>query len=163
MGLHMMDVSQIARATVNTSIVTIHPGTTEPHHPNCHRQVVVFSLRGAVRFAGSERLTRALARELGPANPDDPGSGQHRDACAVVFSFKDVFSLNKVAKRIIHEDIARLLAEDKTVVVVDPSEVLDWDESDKTRKGPHVVEDQVQARDFIGGEGCHAVDTTETW
>lgn len=162
MGLHMMDVSQIARATVHTSVATIMPGRAEPHHANCQRQVIIFSLRGAVRFAGSERLTRAVARELGKPDPADPGSGAHMDACAVVFSFKDVFSLNKVAKRIIHEDITRLLAEDKTVVVVDPSGVLAWDPEGKDRH-PHIVEDQHEARDLIGGVGCQAVQTTETW
>jgi hypothetical protein len=81
----------------------------------------------------------------------------------VVFSFKDVFALNKVARRIIHEDIGRLLQEDKTVVVIDPSSVLQWDEADKTRRGPHVVEDQGEARDFIGGRGCYAVSEAEAW
>lgn len=163
LGLHMMDVSQIARATVQTSIVTITPGESEPHHPNCRSEVIVFSLRGAVRFAGSERLTRAVSREVGQPDPSDPGSGAHADACAVVFSFRDVFSLNKVARRIIHEDIGRLLHEGKSVVVVDPSEVLKWDSADSTRKGPHVVSDQAQARNFIGGNGCHAVETGGTW
>lgn len=162
MGLHMMDVSQIARATVNTSVATIQGGTSDPHHPNCDRQVIIFSLRGAVRFAGSERLTRAVARELGKPDPSDPGSGQHTDACAVVFSFKDVFSLNKVAKRIIHEDIGRLLEEGRKVVVVDPSAVLFWDPEGKSRH-PFVVEDQAEARDFIGGAGCRAVISTEAW
>lgn len=158
----VMDVSQIARATVNTSIATIMAGPAEPHHQNCNRQVIIFSLRGAVRFAGSERLTRAVSRELGKPDPSDPGSGAHTDVCAVVFSFKDVFSLNKVAKRIIHEDITRLLDEGRTVVVVDPSAVLFWDPEGKSHH-PRVVADQAEARDIIGGAGCHAVTTTEAW
>ena len=162
MGLHMMDVSQIARATVNTTVATITPGKEEPHHQNCDRQVVIFSLRGAVRFAGSERLTRAVARELGTPNPADPGSGQHADACAVVFSFKDVFSLNKVAKRLIHELISRLLEEGREVVVIDPSGILFWDPEGKS-KDPYVVGDQSEARDYIGGAGCRAVVSTEAW
>lgn len=161
MGLHMMDLNQISRATVNTTVITILP--TTPDHPNCNRRVVVFSLRGAVRFAGSERLTRAVTRELGKPNPDDPGSGANVDACAVVLSFKDVFALNKVARRIIHEDIGRLLEEDKLVVVIDPTAVLNWDDADKTKRGPHVVEDQTEARELIGGTGCRAVSQTEAW
>lgn len=103
MGMHMMDASQISRSTVRTSIATIVAGEHEPHNPNCQKQIVIFSLRGAVRFAGSERLTRAVARELGPPNPDDPGSGMNGDVCAVVLALGDVYSLNTVAKRIIHE------------------------------------------------------------
>jgi MFS superfamily sulfate permease-like transporter len=159
----MMDVSQIARATVNTSVVTITPDNHTSQDHECQHDVIIFSLRGAVRFAGSERLTRAIARELGQQDPQDPGSGAHANARAVVFSFRDVFSLNKVARRIIHEDISRLLQEKRTVVVIDPSDVLHWDSSDVTRLGPHVVEDQAEARDYIGGAGCRAVHTTETW
>jgi glutaminase len=162
----MMDVSQIARATVNTSVVTITPHTHAnhvSHEHDCSHEVIIFSLRGAVRFSGSERLTRAIARELGEPDANDPGSGLHANATAVVFSFRDVFSLNKVARRIIHEDMSRLLEEKRTVVVIDPSEVLHWDASDVTRLGPHVVEDQAEAKEYIGGAGCHAVNTTETW
>ncbi|KAM0322594.1 hypothetical protein ACHAQA_009442 [Verticillium albo-atrum] len=164
MGLHMMDVSQIARATVQTSVATIVAGQCEPHNPNCQRDVVVFKLRGAVRFAGSERLTRAVARELGPPIPDDPGSGAHADACAVVFSFRDVYSLNAIARRIIHEDVVRLLSEEKIVVVIDPSAVLEWDreKADRTRH-PKVVRNEVEARDYIGGIGCQAVSKDDGW
>lgn len=161
MGMHMMDISQVSRATVHTHVVTIIPTTA--NHPNCNRRVVIFSLRGAVRFAGSERLTRAVTRELGEPDPKDPGSGANKDACAVVLSLKDVFALNKVARRIIHEDLGRLLEEDKLVVVIDPSDVLDWSEEDKTRKGPHVVQDQTEARELIGGTGCRAVSEAEAW
>lgn len=164
MGLHMMDVSQIARATVHTAVATLVAGHAEPHHPNCQREVVIFSLRGAVRFAGSERLTRAVARELGEPNPDDPGSGMHGDACAVVFSFRDVYSLNAIARRIIHEDIDRLLHGDKSVVVIDPSGVLGWDRDAPGRSlHPHVVKDQTEAREYIGGIGCQAVSNSDSW
>ncbi|KAI9155690.1 Glutaminase [Paramyrothecium foliicola] len=164
MGLHMMDVSQISRATVRTSVATIVAGESEPHNPNCQREVLIFSLRGAVRFAGSERLTRAVTRELGLPDPDDPGSGAHRDACAIVFSFREVYSLNAIARRIIHEDINRLLLANRSVVVIDPSGVLEWDEKreDRTRH-PRVVDNEVEARDYIGGIGCHAVAKSEDW
>jgi hypothetical protein len=159
-----MDVSQIARATVRTHVATILPGESEPHHHNCQREVVIFSLRGAVRFAGSERLTRAVARELGQPDPNDPGSGAHADACAIVFSFRDAYSLNAIARRIIHEDIRRLLSEGKSVVVIDPSAVLQWDENVVGRdKHPRVVMNETEARDLIGGIGCRAVSREDSW
>jgi glutaminase len=86
MGLHMMDASHVARSTVQTTVSTLVAHGDEPHHN--HREVLVFKLRGAVRFPGAERLTRALTREL------DAASGSHANACAIVFSFREVFSLN---------------------------------------------------------------------
>lgn len=166
MGLHMMDVSQLAGATVQTSIATLVSGEhhQDPHHPHCNRDVVVFKLRGAVRFAGSERLTRAITRELGKPDPDDPGSGAHADACAIVFSLRDAYSLNMIARRVVHEDIKRLLAEKKIIVVIDPSGVLEWDkEKAKDGRHPHVVDDEIEARDYIGGTGCQAVSQDQTW
>lgn len=156
MGLHMMDISQIARATVQTSVARIVAGEHEPHHVHCQQIVVVFKLRGAVRFAGSERLTRAIARELGEPDANDPGSGMHKDACAVVFSFRDAYSLSSIARRIVHEDVNRLLAEGRTVVVIDPSRVLEWD-PETNPKYPYVFSDESQALDYIGGKGCRAV------
>ena len=164
MGFHMMDVSQISRATVSTSIAKIVAGKQEPHHPNCDRRVVIFALRGAVRFAGSERLTRALVRELSEPDPKDPGSGQHRDACAIVVSLRDAFSLNKVARRVIHEDIKRLLSEGKTIVVIDPNSVLQMDLTGlTTNQHPQVVSNEKEAREFIGGTGCSAVTQSDNW
>lgn len=164
MGLHMMDVKQLSRATVQTSIATIVAGESEPHHPHCQREVVVFKLRGAVRFAGSERLTRAVARELGKPDPSDPGSGLHGDACAVVFSLRDAFSLSGIARRIVHEDINRILTEGKVVAVIDPGNVLEWDE-DKAlhNRHPTVVQNEVEARNFIGGTGCKTVTHDAGW
>ncbi|KAH7129582.1 glutaminase [Dactylonectria estremocensis] len=169
MGLHMMDASQISRATVRTSVATIVAGENEPHNPNCQREVVIFSLRGAVRFAGSERLTRAVARELGPPNPDDPGSGAYQQACAIVFSFREAYSLNAIARRIIHENIRRLLEEDRSVVVIDPLGVLQENvpghhlEVEGKTRHPHVVKTETDARNYIGGIGCQAVSKMDSW
>lgn len=181
--MHMMDASQISRSTVRTSIATIVAGEHEPHNPNCQKQIVIFSLRGAVRFAGSERLTRAVARELGPPNPDDPGSGMNGDVCAVVLALGDVYSLNTVAKRIIHEasesclrtivtgdkkltnvEVNRLLTAGRSVVVVDPTGVLEWDvyNSEKPHH-PHVFKNETEARNFIGGMGCKAMLMDNGW
>lgn len=161
MGFHMMDVSQISRASVSTSVAKIVAGKQEPHHPNCDRRVVIFALRGAVRFAGSERLTRAIVHEL-EADPKDPGSGEYRDACAVVLSFRDAYSLNMVARRVIHESIKRLLLEEKNVVVIDPNNVLQMDMSNLSQR-PHIVNNEKEAREFIGGAGCSAITQSDNW
>ncbi|KAJ0355883.1 hypothetical protein COL154_001401 [Colletotrichum chrysophilum] len=164
MGLHMMDASQVAGATVRTSVATIVGGKRDPHHPNCQRKVVIFSLRGAVRFAGSERLTRTLARELSEPDPDDPGSGMHANACAVVFSFRDTYSLNAIAQRIIRENIRRLILDGRNVVVVDPSGVLQMTiDPESKEEQPHVSRSETEAREFIGGLGCQAVFKDDSW
>ncbi|KAG5662628.1 hypothetical protein KAF25_005046 [Fusarium avenaceum] len=162
MGLHMMDVSQIAQATVRTSVATIVAGENEPHHQNCNKEVIIFSLRGVVRFAGSERLTRAITRELGDPDPEDPGSGSARNACAVVFSFRDVFSFNSVAQQIIQSDVTRLLMDGRPVVIIDPSGVLTID-TDRAGNKLKIVETETQARDFIGGIGCQTVTKSDEW
>ncbi|KAK4552140.1 hypothetical protein LTR86_010676 [Recurvomyces mirabilis] len=157
MGLHLMNSSQVALSTVQIKVAKILAGVnnTKPHHPNCDREVIVFSLRGAVRFAGSERLTRALEREL---------TGAHMDACAVVLSFRETYSLNDIARRVIHEDIKRLLEDSRNVVAIDPSDVLQWHAYAKgDREHPVIVETESQARDHIGGAGCRAVTTSEGW
>jgi hypothetical protein len=158
----MMDVSQIAQATVRTSLATIVAGENEPHHKNCNKEVIIFSLRGVVRFAGSERLTRAITRELGDPDPEDPGSGSARNACAVVFSFRDVFSFNSVAQQIIQSDVTRLLMDGRPVVIIDPSGVLTID-SDRAGNKLKIVETETEARDFIGGIGCQTVTKTDEW
>ncbi|KAJ3499663.1 hypothetical protein NLG97_g131 [Lecanicillium saksenae] len=165
MGLHMMDVSQIAGATVWTSVATIVAGTHEPHHPNCERDVIIFSLRGAVRFPGSERLSRALVRELGEPDPEDPGSGKYIDACAVVISLRDVYSLSAIAQRMLHENIKRLIADKRSVVIIDPSEVLQMKSADGKPGDalPHIVKTENEARDYIGGAGSSTVLIKDDW
>ncbi|KAK4455214.1 beta-lactamase/transpeptidase-like protein [Podospora aff. communis PSN243] len=162
MGLHMMDVSQIAVATVRTSMATIINSGPDAHAENCNRSVVIFSLRGVVRFGGSERLTRAIVRELDAPNPDDPGSGRAHDACAVVLSFHEVFSLSPVAKRVIHEDIFRLVREGRLVVAIDPGCVLQIDR-EKAGEKFKVVETEDEAKTAIGGTGCLAVAQSSDW
>ncbi|XWX00443.1 hypothetical protein V2A60_008463 [Cordyceps javanica] len=165
MGLHMMDVSQIAGATVRTSVATIVAGVKEPDHPNRQREIIIFSLRGAVRFPGSERLSRALVRELGQPNPEDIGSGKYANTCAVIISLRDVYSLNTVARRILHESIKRLMQEERSVVVVDPTDILQMDgpntalQDDRLR----VVSSETEARNYIGGVGCSAVLVQDDW
>ncbi|KAK0385543.1 hypothetical protein NLU13_6723 [Sarocladium strictum] len=164
MGLHMMEASQIARATVRTSVATIVAGECEPHNRNCQREVVIFSLRGAVRFAGSERLSRAIQREVGDPDPADPGSGAHADACAIVLSFRDVYSLSAVAQKVIGEVVRRLLLEDRSVVIVDPSHVFPKEvKGDKDAQHPVIVQSEGEARDHIGGRGCSTLQKTDSW
>lgn len=162
MGLHMMDVSQIARATVRTSVATIVRDENDLKSPEESKDVLIFSLRGTVRFAGSERLLRAVERALGQPNPKDPSSGKYAHACAVVFSFRDVFSLNPVARRIIHEGIYRVLSDGRKVVAVDPTGVLQID-MERAGKDFHVVETEAAARDDIGGPGCQIINKTDNW
>ncbi|KAE8374819.1 beta-lactamase/transpeptidase-like protein [Aspergillus bertholletiae] len=162
MGLHMMDISQVARATVRTGTMTITGGADQPHQ--CEQVVPTFSLRGAVRFVGSERLTRAIMREFSPPNPADPGSGQHRRACAVIFSLKDAYSLNYVAQRIIGEDIRLLLEAGKNVVVIDPAEVLRMEGNPAfSSKSPVVVNTEAEAFHYVGGHGCMPVSYSDGW
>jgi hypothetical protein len=160
MGLHMMDISQIGRSTVNTAIVNIKKAG-DAGRPGKECRAAIFHLRGAVRFSGAEILTRALTRYLGEADPQDPSSGAYADACAVVLSFREVFSLNRVARRILHEDITRLLSDDRSVVVIDPNDNLRW-ESESKEVQPVVVKSQEEAREFIGGPGCSAT-IQEDW
>jgi hypothetical protein len=159
MGLHMMDVSQIAVATVRTSVATI---VAAQNGPNENGKVVIFSLRGVVRFAGSERLTRAIVRELDAPNPEDAGSGRAHDACAVVLSLREVFSLSLVARRVIHEDVFRLVAEGRLVVAIDPGDVLRIDR-EKAGSQLRIVQSEVEARNEIGGVGCQAVALSNDW
>jgi glutaminase len=167
MGLHMMDVSHVARSTVQTTVSTLVASDDDKHdlhNINCGRKVVVFKLRGAVRFPGAERLTRALAYELGKADPSDPGSGCHANACAIVFSFREVFSLNFIARRLIHENITRLLGERRVLAVIDPTGVLEWDPTKaKGDRHPKVVNNDQEAREYIGGTGCQAVSEDPEW
>jgi glutaminase A len=160
MGLHMMDVSQIGRSTVNTAIVNIKKAS-DGDHAGKECRAAIFHLRGAVRFSGAEILTRALTKYLGEADPQDGSSGAYADACAVVLSFREVFSLNRVARKIIHEDITRLLSDDRSVVVIDPTSILRW-ESEGKEKHPAVVKTQEEARELIGGPGCSAT-IQEDW
>lgn len=164
MGLHMMDASQIARATVRTSVATIVAGEHDPHNKNCQREVVIFSLRGAVRFAGSERLSRAVQHELGEHDSADPTSGAHADACAVIFSFRDVYSLSEVAQRVIGEVVKRLVLEGRSVVIVDPSHVFPKDiQGDQPHQRPVIVETEGAAREEVGGRGCSTLQKTDSW
>lgn len=162
LGLHMMDVSQVGRASVRTWVTTIAGGANQPE--GSRQEVAIFDLRGAVRFAGSERLTRAVTRELGQPNPQDPGSGQHTSACAVVFSLRDTYSLNHIAQRIIRENIRRLRAEGRVVVVIDPNEVLNLPSVPEPELyRPHVVGSEDEAHKYIGGMGCRAVSHSHGW
>ncbi|KAF4119679.1 glutaminase [Geosmithia morbida] len=155
MGLHMMDIRHVARATVHTRTVTIAGGAHA-----CEQKVPIFGLRGAVRFAGAERLTRTVLRELSPADKDDPGSGRYAGACAVVFSFTETYSLHSVAQRVIQETIRHLFALSRNVVLIDPNHLLTLEEDLRDRPIT-VVNDDEEASLHIGGTGCHPVSYGE--
>lgn len=161
MGLHMMDISQIGLASVRTCSMTISGGAHQPHE--CEQVIPVFDVRGAVRFVGAERLTRAIVRELTGPNPEDPGSGRHIDACAVIFAFRHAYSLNSSAQRVIRESIHRLMESGRNVVLVDPYRVLKFEGNEAlVANPPCVVNDEAAARQYIGGKGCRTV-SHDSW
>ncbi|CAK7208614.1 hypothetical protein SEUCBS140593_000232 [Sporothrix eucalyptigena] len=160
MGFHMMDVSQIGRATVRSWTATIAGGTKQSK--GCQQEIAIFELRGAVRFSGAERLTRAIIKEIRPPSEKRDGTDVHPHFCAVLFSFRNTYSVNDVARRLIHENIRRL-ASTTNVVVVDPNNVLKMSEEPETGPNPvHVVKTEAEARNYIGGIGCQVVSRGDT-
>lgn len=154
MGLHMMDVSQIGRSIVRTLVVTLAGGDGRIGDT----VVPVYELRGAVRFGGAELLTRALSRDLGAADAAD--RGRHRDTPAVILSLLHTHSLNDVATRMLLENLRRLHADGRTVVLVDPAGVLDL-ASLEADQSPHVVATDVEAQAVVGGRACRVVGSQE--
>ncbi|KAI9043757.1 glutaminase [Aspergillus affinis] len=149
MDLHMMDIIQVARASLHTSKVNSEGGAMQ--------DVRIFSLRSAVRFVGSERLTRAIMSELNPS-PVVPGFGQHTNACAIILSFQDAYSLNAIAHQIISDNIRLLLENKKNFVVIDPGKVLKIEGNPAfISKSPVVVESQDEAFGKIWGESHKVV------
>ena len=103
-----------------------------------------------------------MVRELTPAKSNEVGSGRHVDACAVVFSFKDVYSFNAVAQRVIREDIRRLMESGRRVIVIDPNRVLKMEGNQALEANPPpVVNDENEARLHIGGTGCRLVSHSD--
>lgn len=78
-------------------------------------------------------------------------------------SLREVFPLSTVARKMIHEDITRLLSERKAVAVVDPTGVLGWKSRSPNREAPQRVKDGVQVRELIGDVGCNAVVQDDGW
>ncbi|CAK7237717.1 hypothetical protein SBRCBS47491_010097 [Sporothrix bragantina] len=162
MGFHMMDMSQIGGASVRSWTATIAGGSKQPNA--CQQDVVIFELRGAVRFAGAERLTRAIIGEMDKIRAsceDIAGMHAKPHVCAVLFSFRNTYSLNDVARRLIHENIRRL-ASATNVVIIDPTGVLKLPMDQPPDKGPgyqqpRVFKTQAEAKDYIGGIGCRVV------
>ncbi|KIH89939.1 glutaminase [Sporothrix brasiliensis 5110] len=160
MGFHMMDMSQIGRASVRSWTTTVAGGANQPHAGQ--QQVAVFELRGAVRFAGAERLTRAIMKEIVQSREEsgDQGLGEesaHAHICAALFSFRNTYSLNDVARRLIHENIRRL-ASTTNVIIVDPAGVLQMaSHMDVGSHHVHVVKTEAEAYHRIGGIGCRVV------
>ena len=146
LGLHMMDMRQIAQSTMRQSVTTIDCGTK-----GCV-EVPIFELRGAVRFSGAELLTRTVARDLSPPDEADVGSGRQVACPAVIFSLRAAVSLSSVAERILRENISRLQADGKEVVAVDPSGLLDMDGLQQGER-PVVVGTIDEALNHVGGVG----------
>lgn len=153
MGLHMMDVSQIGRALVHTQMVTLAGGDGHPDDI----QVPIYELRGAIRFGGAELLTRIVSNDLATTqDSDNTEPGHHADANAVIFSLRHTHSLNAVAQRMVREIIRRLRKDNREVVLIDPSSVLDL-EPLAADEQPHVVNTDDEARNHVGGNGCRVI------
>ena len=102
MGLHMMDAPQPARATIRRMHSVRHVDGSA---------ATVFSLHGALQFAGAERLVR----DLGDAE---------RLTDEVVLDLSRVYSVNDVARRILLETVRRLTDDGHHVTLVDPDDTL---------------------------------------
>lgn len=154
MGLHMMDISQIGRSTVRKSVITIEsaPG----NEIKGRIEVPVFALRGAVRFSGAELLTRTVTRDLNQPDAKDPDSGSNAICPVVVFSLRGAVSMSSVAQRIVRENIRRLRADGKRILVVDPMGVLDISEM-TTNEKPLILRSAEDAMNHVGGLGCHII------
>ncbi|SPO07771.1 related to glutaminase, kidney isoform, mitochondrial precursor [Cephalotrichum gorgonifer] len=148
LGLHMMDINQIARATVRQCLTTITTGEGPVGVP-------IFDLRGAVRFGGAELLTRTVARELSEPS-EEPGSGCNADCPVVIFSLRETISLNTVAQAILRENIRRLRLDGKRVDLIDPNGVLDITQL-LPEDQPTVFNSVEQALKRIGGLGYRVV------
>ena len=154
LGLHMMDMRQVSHSTMRQSVTTIDCGSKG------RAEVPIFEMRGAVRFGGAELLTRTVARQLNKPVDGDEGSGLRVECPAVIFSFRATVSLSFVAQRILREDISRLKADGKDVVVVDPSHVLDMSKFEEGDR-PEVYGDMDEALNHVGGVGYKVVSDHE--
>lgn len=102
MGLHLMEVAPPARGVIRAERAVRMPDGALAD---------VFSLQGAIRFAGAERVVRTLAEDL-------------RIAPHVVFDVAHVFSVNRVAGAMLREVVRRIIEDGHTVTIVDPDEIL---------------------------------------
>ncbi|KAL2112306.1 hypothetical protein VUR80DRAFT_7993 [Thermomyces stellatus] len=146
LGLHMMDMRQVAQSTMRQSVTTIDCGSK-----GCV-EVPIFEMRGAVGFTGAEILTRTVAKELAPPDEADNESGFRMACPAVIFSLRSTVSLSPVTQRIMRENVRRLRADGKDVVVVDPSRVLDIDDLAPDQQ-PAIVGGISEALNHVGGVG----------
>lgn len=102
MDLHLMEVAPPARGVIHEEReVLMASGEVAD----------VFSLQGAIRFAGAERVVRTLVEE-------EP------EAAHVVFDFSQVYSVNRVAGVMLREVTRRMVADGHVITVVDPDEIL---------------------------------------
>ena len=154
LGLHMMDMRQIARSTMRQYVTTI-----ECDSRGCI-EVPIFELRGAVRFAGAELLARTITKELGRPGEGDEETGRITELPAVIFSLRSTVSLSQVAQRIISDTVCRLRADGKDVVVVDPSKLLHVDDT-APEEHPVLVAAVDEALRHVGGGGYKTVSNQD--
>lgn len=101
MGMHMLEVPDAARSVI--SVIRTVETDGGPYR--------LFALQGSIQFASGERIARALA--------DDETTD-----CPVVIDIDEVFEINNVGRRMLHEVVRRLSDDGREVTIVDPDGLL---------------------------------------
>jgi glutaminase len=125
MGLHLMEVSEVARSVVRR------------HHPG-GAGVPVHEVAGDLRFVEAERVLRSLQEE-------PVGDGP------VVLDLERVHRVNDVARRMLLEGVRRLHQDGHDVRLVDPSRSLGGDEGGPDAGDGYVPEVFEDAAAAVGG------------
>jgi glutaminase len=125
MGLHLMEVSEVARSVVRR------------HHPG-GAGVPVHEVAGDLRFVEAERVLRSLQEE-------PVGDGP------VVLDLERVHRVNDVARRMLLEGVRRLHLDGHDVRLVDPSRSLGGDEGGPDAGDGYVPEVFEDAAAAVGG------------
>lgn len=110
MGLHLMEVSEVARSVVRRYV-------------DERSGAAVHEVAGDLRFVEAERVLRSLTEE-----PEGDGP--------VVLDLERVHRVNDVARRMLLEGVRRLHLDGHEVRLVDPSRALGPGADDDDRSGP---------------------------
>ncbi|GMK55792.1 hypothetical protein CspeluHIS016_0208480 [Cutaneotrichosporon spelunceum] len=126
MGLHIMDAPEPARGVVRRDYLIGSPKGDKDKHI-----AAVMSLQGTINFTSAERITRIMAAR----SIDTPNV--HIDS--FVLDLRSVFSMNRVARRMVREIVRRLRRTCMRVSLVDPEHLLQMHKVGT----PDVAEDMV--------------------
>ncbi|BEI85036.1 hypothetical protein CcaverHIS002_0504370 [Cutaneotrichosporon cavernicola] len=112
MGMHIMNAPEPARAVVRRDYL-IHCPSSDGHGTHI---AAVMSLQGTINFTSAERIARIMAaRSIDTQNV-------HVDS--VILDLRPVFSMNRVARRMVREIVSRLRKTGMRVSLVDPEHIL---------------------------------------